>query len=182
MQKRNMKKLFSNKLFKTIFITLVVLVISYVGVMWYAYHPVKGTKYLFPEKYRGWVGVTYNAKNFPPLKKENGFLLVKIPKNGMVKTSSTPNTYSKEGYYIPTYDEHYYYSDKGIREAKELAMGGGFTVQKEGSDEFTSYFWISTKGNLKSDYDQYVKDVPKMDDNGIIEPVCGQWVKGEKNE
>lgn len=150
--------------------------------MWYAYHPVKGTKYLFPKKYRGWICVTYNAKRFPPLQKENGFFLVKIPESGVLKTSSTPNTYSKEGYYIRAYDEYYYYTDKGIREAKELAMGGGFTVHKEGSDEWSSCFWISTKGNSKSDYEQYVKDVPKIDDNGIIEPECGRWVKGEKNE
>ncbi len=126
--------------------------------------------------------MTYNAKNSPLLRKENGFLLVKIPKNGIVKTSSVPNNYSKEGYYIPIYDEYYYYSDKGIKKAKELAIGGGFTVTKEGSDELTFYFWISTKENLKSDYKQYVKDVPNMDENGIIEPACGQWVKGEKNK
>jgi len=172
-----MKKLFNNKLFKIIFISLVVLVISYMGLMWYAFHPVKGERYLFPEKYRGWVCVTYNADGFPPLKKEEGFFLIKIPKNGMVKTSSTPNNYSKEGYYIPTYDEHYYYSDKGIREAKELAMGGGYTVQQIGNKELTSYFWISTKGNLKSDYEQYVKV-----EDVLQEPHCGEWLKSERNQ
>jgi len=172
-----MKKLFNNKVFKTIFISLVVLVISYMGLMWYAYHPVKGMKYLFPEEYRGWICVTYNAEGFPPFIKDDGFLLVKIPKNGIVKTSNSLNTYSKEGYYIPTYDEHYYYSEKGIREAKELVMGGGYTVRQTGNKELTSYFWISTKGNSESDYEEYVKDLPNMDDNGIIEPVCGQWGK-----
>jgi len=175
-----MKKLLKNKLFKTILISLVLLVISYVGLMWYAYHPVKGMKYLFPEKYRGWICVTYNSREALPLKKQDDFLLLKIPKSGIVKTSSRPNTYSKEGYYIPTYDEYYYYLDEKIQEAKELDMGGGFTVQKKGSDEYTSYFWISTKGNLKSNYEKYVKNVSNMDENGIIEPVCGQWEKGIK--
>ena len=172
---KNMTKLFNNKLFKTIFILLVVFVVSYMGLIWYAYHPVKGTKYLFPEKYRGWICVTYNADGFSPLSKDDGFLFVKIPKSGILKTSSVPNNYTKEGYYVPTYNEEYYYADKGRREAKELAVGGGFTVHKEGNDEWTSYFWISTKGNSKSDYAQYIKDVPKMDDNGTIEPVCGKW-------
>jgi len=152
------------------------------ALMYYAFYPEKGNRYLFPEEYRGWVCVIYNAKEASPLEEQDGFLLLKIPKSGIVKTPSAPRTYSKEGYHISTHDEYYYYSEKGIVEPKELAMGGGFSLEKEGSSEHVYYFWISTKENLESDYEKYVKDVPGMDENGIIEPVCGQWVKGEENE
>lgn len=165
-----MKKLINNRFFKIIFISFVVLVVSYVGLIYYTWHPEKGIRYLFPEKYRGWICVTYNVKDAPPLEKQDGFLLLKIPKTGIVKTSSAPNTYSKEGYYVPTYDEYYYYSDKGVREASELAMGGGFTTQNEGSDKITSYFWVSTKGNSEKDHEKYVKGRDVLQD-----PPCGEW-------
>jgi hypothetical protein len=54
-------------------------------------------------------------------------------------------------------------------------MGGGFSSQKAiGDKEVTSYFWISTKENIKSDYEKYVKD---MNTIGMLsDPVCGSWV------
>jgi hypothetical protein len=155
---------------KIILLSLVVLAVLYQLLLYYIWYPQKGIRYIFPDNYRGWVCVTYDAKDAPPLSVEDGFLLLKIPKNGVVKTSSLPNNYSKEGYYIPTYDEYYYDSASGIEEAKELAMGGGYTVQKEGEKEFTSYFWISTKEKIDEDYQQYVKDR-----NVLKSPICGQW-------
>ena len=172
-----MKKLISSKLFKTIFTTLIIVVVFYMGLMYYAFHPREGKKYLFPEEYRGWVCITYEKEGAPPLKIEGNALILKVPKSGLIETSSRSTIVPAEGYYVPTYSEYYYYSEKGIREAKELARGGGFTVQKEGSKEFTSYFWISTKGNLEKDYQKYVKDRDVLED-----PLCGEWVKGKNNE
>lgn len=172
-----MKKLISSKLFKTIFITLIIVVVSYMGLMYYAFYPREGKKYLFPEEYRGWVCITYEKKGAPPLEIEDDALVLKVPKSGVIETSSRSTIVQAEGYYVPTYSEYYYYSEKGTREASELAMGGGFTVQKEGSKEFTSYFWISTKGNSEKDYKQYVKNRNVSED-----PLCGEWIQGKNNE
>ncbi|CAA6818288.1 MAG: Unknown protein [uncultured Sulfurovum sp.] len=165
-----MRKLINNKLFKIIFISFIIIITSYLALIYYAWYPEKGIKYLLPEKYKGWICVTYNVKGSSSLEKQDDFFLLKVLKNGTIKTSSSLNNYSKEGYYIPTYDEYYYYSEKGIRVAEELAMGGGFTTQNEGSDEITSYFWISTKENLENDYKKYVKDRDVLQN-----PQCGEW-------
>ncbi|WP_154806473.1 DUF6843 domain-containing protein [Sulfurovum lithotrophicum] len=174
------KVLKMNKFNKIILGSTLLLFVSFFSLFIYGTSPEKGIRYLLPEKYRGWVCITYNDENFPPLKEEEGFRIIKIPPSGIVKTSSPMGSHTKEGYYIPTYDEYYYYSDNGTRKAEEIELGGGYTSRREGKKEITSYFWISTKGNAKHDYEQYIKDVPNMDDNGIIEPGCGQWTKDER--
>ena len=47
-------------------------------------HP---TKFLIPEGYVGWVGVTYGEENAPPLPVENGSFICRIPKTGVLYTS-----------------------------------------------------------------------------------------------
>lgn len=162
------------KIFRRTAGTLLVLVIAYMGFMYYAFHPREGKKYFFPEKYRGWVCITYEKKGAVPLDIEEDALILKIPPDGKIETSSRSTIVDAKGYYVPTYSENYYYSEKGTREAEELAMGGGFTVQNEGSDEFTSYFWISTKENLEYDYEKYVKNRDVLKN-----PLCGKWEKAK---
>jgi len=156
---------------KIILIVSFILALLYVALLLYAFNPSKGSRYLLPEKYSGWICVSYNVKDAPLLEKQNGFILLKVPKNGIVKTSSTSGTYSKEGYYIPTYDEYYYYSKKGIRKAEELKMGGGYSSQIEGEKSITSYFWV-TSGDVNEDYEKYVKNRDVLQ-----KPSCGAWRK-----
>ena len=157
---------------KKLFISLITFIFFYIVVMYYIYDSEKGIKYLFPENYKGWVCITYASKNSPKLKEENGFLVIKIPKNGIVKTSSFPKSYSEEGYFIPTYDEHYFYSENKEYKDENIGFGGGFTSHKKELTEFTSYFWITDKENLKKDYLEYVKnrDISKL-------PKCGSFIK-----
>ena len=154
---------------KIILIICIILALIYIGLIFYAFQPTKGSRYLLPEKYSGWICVSYEVEDAPLLKKEDGFLLLKIPENGIVKTSSTTGNYSKEGYYIPTYDEFYYYSKNNIRKAEELKMGGGYTVQMEGEKSITSYFWVSSE-NPDEDYEKYVKGRDVLQN-----PHCGRW-------
>ena len=161
------------KTFKKIMITLLVLTAAYLSLMFYAFHPQEGKKYFFPEGYRGWVCITYEKKGFPALKIEGDALILKIPKNGILETSSRLTIVENPNkYHVPTYSEYYYYSDKGNKEAKKMAMGGGRTTHKKGSKEFTSYFWISTKEKIESDSEKYVKGRDVFKD-----PVCGEWEK-----
>ena len=162
------------KALKIISISFIVLAILYYGLILYAFSPQKGGKYYFPEKYGGWVCVSYEAEGMPPLEIQDEFLIYKIPESGILKTSSEPRL-------SPTYNEYYYYTEKGVREAEEIGFGGGFTSQMEGEKMFTSYFWISS-GDVQEDYEKYVKDRPRVDENGgFIDPVCGRW-KEDENE
>lgn len=164
----------NKKLFKTIFASLAVFAILYMGLMVYAFQPIKGNKYFIPEKYSGWICVTYSDEGFPALEEENGFLVVKIPNNGILHTSSKMRT-------SPVHDEYYYYLNDDIRKAEELRLGGGYTSRVVGEKSIISYFWVSS-GNIEEDYEKYVKDRPTMNENGPINPICGPWKEGEKYE
>ena len=127
----------------------------------------KGHRYYLPEMYAGWVCVYYDVDNAPPLPVEDGYLVVKIPENGIVKTSSRPRGEKLKS-------EYYYYGARGIRSAMELKLGGGFTVQKEGEKQFVSYWWISSN-DANADYERYVKN---RDVNTV--PQCGPWGGSKK--
>lgn len=150
------------KILKIILISAAVIYAAYLGLIFYAdTHRLKGARYYFPEKYAGWVCVSFNVDGAPPLPIEDGFQVIKIPANGILKTSSALRP-------SPTADEDFYYDEKGIRKAKGLQHGGGGTVQKKDEKIITFNFWISS-GTLESDYEKYVKNR----DSSIIE--CGPW-------
>ena len=46
--------------------------------------PPKANRYYFPEYYRGWICIQYNIENARPLPIEDGFLVHKIPENGLL--------------------------------------------------------------------------------------------------
>ena len=159
------------KTFKKIMIALLILTVAYMSLMFYAFHPREGKKYLFPEEYRGGVCITYEKEGAPPLKVEGDALVLKVPRSGIIETSSRITIVENpNGYHVPTYSKYYYYSDTGVREAGEMAMGGGYTSHKKGSKQFTTYFWISTKEKIESDSEKYVKGRDVFQD-----PVCGEW-------
>jgi len=168
------KLLINNKTLKLIVSLFVIFAIASIGFLWYVFQPEEGKKYLFPEGYRGWVCITYDKPGTPALKIEGDALVLKVPKNGVIETSSRSTIVDAKGTHVFTYSKYYYYSEKGRREAPEIAMGGGFNQMGADTDLYTSYFWISTKENIKSDYEKYVKDMNTL---GILaDPVCGSWI------
>ena len=131
------------------------------------FYPPKGDRYYFPELYRGWVCVHYNVEDAPQLPIEDGYLVHKIPENGLLVTSSAPRQVA------PQRSEDYYYSNKGVRKAKELQHGGGYTKQQKTglNEEIKLYFWISCCGHVESDYNNYIKNHTDVD----TDPKCGRW-------
>ena len=123
----------------------------------------KGERYYLPESYAGWVCVSFNVDGAPPLPTDDGFLVIKVPSNGILKTSTEPR-------FSPKIDEYFYYNEKSIREAEELQHGGGSTVQMKDKKEITFHFWVSN-GSRESDYEKYVKNK----NNSVTE--CGPWKK-----
>jgi hypothetical protein len=124
-------------------------------------HP-KGDRYYLPELYGGWVCVHYNVTGAPPLKIEDGYLVHKVPPSGVITTSSEPRL-------SPKRDDYYYYAAEGVRPAKGLQLGGGYSKGREGETKFSFYFWVSS-GNKEFDYENYVKNRDLDSD-----PECGPW-------
>lgn len=147
---------------KTILISLLALAASTIGFIVFALTPPKGDRYYLPEKYAGWVCVSYNIDGAPLLDIEDGYLVHKIPQNGILKTSSEPR-------FSPKADEYFYYSEKGNRKATELKHGGGYSHQIKDQKEFNFYFWVTTD-DIDADYEKYVKN-----SNEGSEPKCGPW-------
>lgn len=141
-----------------------ILVAAFAGLIYYALKPPKGDRYYLPEKYAGWICVSYNVNNAPQLETEDGFLVHKISPSGVLKTSTAPRL-------SPKSNEYFYYSDKGIRRADKIQHGGGYSLQKKGQKEVDFHFWVSNSSD-NSDYEKYVKNL------GVdFEPECGPWKK-----
>jgi|WetSurMetagenome_2_1015567.scaffolds.fasta_scaffold59033_3 hypothetical protein len=143
-------------------LSLLLLVATLVGFVVYAFTPPKGNRYYVPENYAGWVCISYNVDGAPALEIKEGYLIHKIPEDGILKTSSAPRL-------SPTKDEYFYYKEKEIRKANELQHGGGYSKEVQGNKIHHFNFWLSS-GNLKTDYEKYVKN---RDSN--TDPECGPW-------
>ena len=60
------------------------------------------SRYLIPTGFVGWIRVEYQVVNRPPLLKEGSFRLLKIPKTGVLKTSTAMESGvgANEFYYV----------------------------------------------------------------------------------
>jgi hypothetical protein len=130
-------------------VPIVCLLVSAFGLLLFLFRPPKGYIYYFPENYAGWICVEHGASGFAPLPEQDGYLIVKVPLSGILRTSSPLRT-------SPTRDQYYYYDGIKIKDAKGLEFGGGGTFQNRvGETQIMSKFWISN--NVKRDYDLYIK-------------------------
>jgi hypothetical protein len=77
-------------------------------------------RYLLPDRYTGWVQVTFNVPNAPAFPREEGFRLVTVPEDGRIETSEQP-LYG-EGYI------HEYYWVLANNTRREAPVGAGFSV------------------------------------------------------
>ena len=67
------------------------------------------SRFLIPEGYTGWIRVEFEAQGARPLPMEDGEYLIKIPADGVLRTSSTEQYgWAKDHYY-------YYESAGGVR-------------------------------------------------------------------
>jgi hypothetical protein len=96
-------------------------------------------RYLVPMGYVGWVKIIYNDKDSPPLPIENGCHLVRIPTNGVLKTSSKIECGNAN-------DEYYYYSEntrqvieQTVDETSRLIWDGA--IGGEGKEENLIFFF-----------------------------------------
>ncbi len=68
----------------------------------------RSSRFLIPQGYKGWVRVEFEVQGAPPLPMESGQYVLKIPSNGVLRTSSAEQ-------YGWANDHYYYYSAQGVR-------------------------------------------------------------------
>lgn len=86
----------------------------------------KRNRYLIPESFYGTVYIYYNVAGADPLAMEDGYRLIIVPENGVVKTSS-------EQIGGKLHDEFWLYSgDKRVRMSPDK-LGGGASIKQKNS-------------------------------------------------
>ncbi|MGA8501069.1 MAG: hypothetical protein WB683_05945 [Candidatus Sulfotelmatobacter sp.] len=68
----------------------------------------RSSRFLIPEAYTGWVRIEFEVQGAPPLPMEGGQYVLKIPSDGLLRTSSAEQ-------YGWAKDHYYYYSAQGVR-------------------------------------------------------------------
>lgn len=66
------------------------------------------SRFLIPDRYTGWVRIEFEVQDAPPLAIEGGQYILKIPPDGVLRTSSAER-------YGWAKDHYYYYSAQGER-------------------------------------------------------------------
>jgi hypothetical protein len=72
----------------------------------------RAARFLIPEGYTGWIRVEFEVPGAPPLPMENGQYILKIPPDGVLRTSSSEQ-------YGWAQDHYYYDSAQGVRALPE---------------------------------------------------------------
>lgn len=89
------------------------------------------SRFLIPDGYTGWVRVEFDVQGAPPLPIEDGQYILKIPPDGVLRTSSAEQ-------YGWAKDHYYYYSAQGARplpDSGSAALVWG-KINGEGSGSF----------------------------------------------
>src|SRR5580704_8438072 len=77
----------------------------------------RSSQFLIPEGYTGWIRVEFEVQGSPPLPMEGGGYILRIPDDGVLRTSSTEQFgWAK--------DHYYYYSAQGKRSLPDSGEAG----------------------------------------------------------
>jgi hypothetical protein len=112
----------------------------------------RSSRFLIPEGYTGWIRIEFEVQGAPPLPIENDQYVLKIPANGMLRTSS-PEQYGWAN------DHYYYYSAETVRaipdSGQSAMIWGKINGEASGSSGKRKYeeFFVGTN--------QQFKDQPK---------------------
>lgn len=103
--------------------------------------------YLIPDGYKGCVGVFYNFKDAPPLKIEDKKIIYRVPKDGILKTSSNKTFGKTNEHDSGRHNVKYYYVDKNGNQVQRLEKGKDIHNVSEIWESGLEYaqFFIGTK-------------------------------------
>lgn len=96
-------------------LTFVLVVVAWFGATPRSASP-RSVRFLIPEGYSGWVRVEFEVSGAPQLSSEAGQTVLKIPSDGVLRTSA-PERY---GWAL---DSYYFYSDAGLRPIPDSGPG-----------------------------------------------------------
>src|ERR1019366_906876 len=72
------------------------------------HNSLRSSRFLIPEGYTGWIRIEFEVQDALPLAMEGGEYVLRIPADGVLRTSSAEQ-------YGWTQDHYYYYSAQGVR-------------------------------------------------------------------
>ncbi|MFS0646080.1 DUF6843 domain-containing protein [Siminovitchia sp. 179-K 8D1 HS] len=103
--------------------------------------------YLLPMDFKGCVVINYEVKGAPPLKIENNEIKYKVPKDGIVYTSSPMEFGWVNKKHSGSYQSKAFYVDKNgdiVKELpqEEIRFGATGSIQEEGEQERKYYYQI----------------------------------------
>jgi hypothetical protein len=109
----------------------------------------RSSRFLIPDGYTGWVRVEFEVQDAPALPMEGGEYVLRIPGDGVLRTSS-PEQYGW------AHDHYYYYSSRDTRSlpdsgAAQLIWGkiNGEAVDTKGKRKYEEFF-VGTKEQFKN--------------------------------
>lgn len=77
----------------------------------------RSSRFLIPEQYTGWIRIEFEVQGAPPLPMEAGQYVLRIPSDGVLRTSSAEQ-------YGWANDSYYYYSAQGVRSLPNSGPAG----------------------------------------------------------
>jgi len=77
----------------------------------------RSSRFMIPEGYTGWVRIEFEVRGAPTLPMEGGQYVIKIPSDGVLRTSSAEQ-------YGWVKDRYYYYSAQGVRALPDSGPAG----------------------------------------------------------
>jgi hypothetical protein len=109
------------------------------------------SRFLIPFGYTGWITIQYRVASAPPLPREGKFLLVRLPDNGSLQTSSD----LPEGWA----DDQFFYYSGNTREALSNAgwCKGGMiwdqAIGRKDSTELSQKFFVGNERQFRIEID-----------------------------
>lgn len=109
------------------------------------------SRFLIPSGYVGWVRVEYNVSSAPPLAREGKYRLLRLEKDGTLKTSSDlPEGWGR--------DQFFYYSESTRQPLSNAGWckGGMIWNEETGSDTRSSRFqrfFVGTQDQFRAEVD-----------------------------
>jgi hypothetical protein len=94
--------------------------------------------YLIPDGYVGWVRIEVEVPNASPVPIEEGHYIFKIPKSGLLQTSTSLE-------YGWARDQYFYYSDTGLTELNHTGWGKGGRIWGAVTGSGTDQAGVSSK-------------------------------------
>ena len=109
----------------------------------------RSSRFLIPDGYTGWVRVEFEVQGAPPLPIDHGEYTIKLPAEGVLRTSSTEQ-------YGWAHDRYYYYSGQNMRSlpdsgASAMIWGklNGETTGASGKEKYEEFF-VGTADQFKN--------------------------------